>query len=151
MSMDTARHDEALADGTTFAVDGYPANWSELGYQVKLAWLQGHTSPKCTYTQACAILGMHRATQLRANHEHARERAAAVKRDHPTAAIELAKAEALPVQFGKHNGKTLGEIAAVDLMYLDWMAGQTWLRGTLLDGVLALCARHAREIERRIQ
>jgi hypothetical protein len=152
MTTTAARHLEELPGaGKKFFIDDYPPGWPEMLWTVKLSWLQAHTSPRASYSEAAQILGAHRAAQQRAAHEHSVKRAAAEQVDHAASRMTVETAAALPVQFGKHKGKTLGQVAADDLMYLDWMAGQAWLKGTLLDGVLTLCKLHEREIERRVR
>lgn len=56
------------------------------------------------------------------------------------------KSEDVIVSFGKYRGKTLGEIAAADMLYLDWLNGRD-LRPPLLEAVADLCERFGHEID----
>lgn len=48
----------------------------------------------------------------------------------------------IPLPFGKHKGRTLDQVAETNdgLRYLDWLVGQTWLRGDLRDSLEAYLA-----------
>jgi len=52
------------------------------------------------------------------------------------------------ITFGKYRGKTLGEIADADLLYLYWLNGRNGLKPERLkDAVADICNRSSREIE----
>lgn len=51
--------------------------------------------------------------------------------------------------FGKHKGRTLGDIAEQDVLYLDWLNGRE-LHGGLQEAVRWMCEEYAREIERAL-
>lgn len=53
-------------------------------------------------------------------------------------------AEVMP--FGKYRGKTLGEIAEIDVLYLDWVVDKIKNR-ELLATVGAVCRIYAHEID----
>jgi hypothetical protein len=52
--------------------------------------------------------------------------------------------------FGKYKGETLGDIAASDPAYLDWLAGLDNLYEDTRKAVDAICEKYAAEIERAI-
>jgi uncharacterized protein (DUF3820 family) len=62
---------------------------------------------------------------------------------------ETAKGVVMP--FGKHKGQTFEDIANDDVLYLDWLIGQDWLRGDLKECVQAACDEFAGEIDRRVR
>ena len=55
-------------------------------------------------------------------------------------------AEDVVMPFGKHDGKTLGWIAANDLMYLDWLAGADIRSRRLRRSIDAVARKYAHEI-----
>lgn len=61
--------------------------------------------------------------------------------------MTVEQAESIDMPFGKHRGKSLGDIAESDVLYLDWLVGQDWLRGDLKGAVGLLCEKHARRIQ----
>lgn len=64
--------------------------------------------------------------------------------------MTLAQAEAVVIQFGKHKGKRLGDIADADLLYLDYLNGLDLRSPRLLEAVATICAARAREIEETV-
>ncbi len=52
--------------------------------------------------------------------------------------------------FRTHQGKTLGYIADVDLLYLDWMNGLDIKNPKLLRAVAEICVKWSREIDRLV-
>jgi hypothetical protein len=64
--------------------------------------------------------------------------------------MTMESAEATVLCFGKHKGETLGQVAATDVLYLDWLAGQGWLKDNLLEAVLVLCKKHERRIDQLV-
>lgn len=50
--------------------------------------------------------------------------------------------------FGKYRGKTLGEIADADILYLDWLNGQEIKSPALLKAIAQICADRSHEIDR---
>ena len=49
--------------------------------------------------------------------------------------------------FGKHSGKTVEEVADVDLLYLDWLDGQEWFeKHYLYRTVERTCNKKSSEI-----
>lgn len=63
----------------------------------------------------------------------------------------LAQAKSFRLLFGKHEGKKLEEIAAEDILYLDWLNGQEWTRQDLKAAVAVLCKYYEREIDRAME
>jgi len=63
--------------------------------------------------------------------------------------MTIGEAEALQIHFGHygHRGLTLGEIAAEDPLYLDWLAGRTNLGVHLKEAISLLCTKHERRID----
>lgn len=59
--------------------------------------------------------------------------------------IDAARSVVMP--FGKHRGKTLGDIADTDILYLDWINGTDIRSGQLRAAVITLCTEYAQEIE----
>jgi len=57
------------------------------------------------------------------------------------------KSEDVVMPFGKYKGRSLGEIADEDLLYLDYVNGFEDLRPPLLQAVADICARRGREID----
>jgi len=53
--------------------------------------------------------------------------------------------------FGKHKGKTLGQIAERDLLYVDWLAGIGLRDHRLQQAVWHICAGRNHEIQRLIE
>jgi exodeoxyribonuclease X-like protein/putative quorum-sensing-regulated virulence factor len=49
--------------------------------------------------------------------------------------------------FGKYKGKTLGDIADEDLLYLDWLNGGVITSERLMIAVAGICEERRREIE----
>ena len=59
--------------------------------------------------------------------------------------MNLDQAHGVLMPFGKYKGKTLGEIADEDVLYLDWLVGvQVW--GKAGEAVKLLCEAYAAEI-----
>ena len=61
------------------------------------------------------------------------------------------RSEEVVIPFGKYRGKSLGEIADADLLYLDWLNGLDNLKPRLMKAVADLCARRAREIDSMLE
>ena len=62
--------------------------------------------------------------------------------------IECAESAIMP--FGKHKGRSLGDIADDDVLYLDWLIGQDWLKADLRECVSVVCESRSKEIDRMI-
>lgn len=132
-------------DGRDYTVAEYPRDWASWPFAAKATWLQSHTSPRCTYPQACAILSAHAAARRRAEAEHRakaeQEMAAKVASGSPLMSVEAAGQQL--VRFGRRwCGYTLAQIAQKDPGYLEWMAGRDWIKGELREAVLVLCHHH---------
>lgn len=144
MSMDSPKHVET-AGGREFTVDAYPEAWARWSFQAKVNFLLGHTSPRCTYAEACAILSAHAAARRRAEAEQ-RARASQELIDKQEAGGVLISVEAAGQKRitwrGVHMGQPLVVVAEKDPGYLAWMAGQDWIRGELREAVLVLCHHH---------
>jgi uncharacterized protein (DUF3820 family) len=52
--------------------------------------------------------------------------------------------------FGKHSGKTLGDILAEDPGYLDWLRDAEIRSNRLRQAVDEMCEKYAAEIERAV-
>jgi len=52
--------------------------------------------------------------------------------------------------FGKHSGKTLGDILAADPSYLDWLRDAEIRSDRLREAVDAMCEKYGAEIDRAI-
>jgi uncharacterized protein (DUF3820 family) len=59
-------------------------------------------------------------------------------------------AEDTIMPFGKHQGKTLGDILAEDPSYLDWLRDAEIRSERLRQAVDAMCEKYAAEIDRAI-
>ena len=55
--------------------------------------------------------------------------------------------EEFVMPFGKYKGRTLGDIADDDLLYLDWLAGIELKDRRLQQAVWHICAKRTHEIE----
>ena len=55
--------------------------------------------------------------------------------------------EDVVMPFGKHKGRTLGQIGDEDILYLDWLNGLDNLRPPLREAVADVCERRQHEIE----
>jgi hypothetical protein len=56
------------------------------------------------------------------------------------------------IHFGKHKGRTFGEIAQDHVLYLDWLAGQKWFEFRFPEKFHRLVAfLDDTEIEQRLQ
>jgi len=60
------------------------------------------------------------------------------------------EAEDMTMPFGKHQGKTLGDILAEDASYLDWLSGADIRSPRLKQAIEEMCEKYAAEIERAI-
>lgn len=137
--METSRHTETVGD-REYVVDGYPAEWASLPLAGKVAWLQGHTAPRCSFADAHRILSAHGQARRAAEAEALRSSYQALAEQSGGALMSLADAGAFRVTFGQtHYGKTLAEISENDRQYLSWMARQGWIRGKLREAVLVMC------------
>lgn len=138
-----------VVGGREFTVEPYPHTWDAHTFAGKVFWLQRHTTPRCTYSQACAILSAHAAAR-RAKERETRARAEqelAEKQASGSPVLSVDEAGRQLVHFGhKWCGYTLTEIVAKDPGYLDWMSRQDWIRGTLREAVLVLCHHHREAI-----
>lgn len=63
--------------------------------------------------------------------------------------ITAAEAEIIP--FGKHKGKKLGTIADTDILYLDWLVGQTINSTHLRVAVGVICEARSGEIAQAME
>jgi uncharacterized protein (DUF3820 family) len=61
------------------------------------------------------------------------------------------KCEDVKMLFGKHKGKTLGDILADDPAYLDWLSDADITNQTLRQGVEQMNEKYAAEIERAVE
>jgi hypothetical protein len=55
------------------------------------------------------------------------------------------------LHFGKHRGLRLREVAAEDVVYLDYLAGLKDLDPSLRPAVDYACKKYGREIDRRVR
>jgi hypothetical protein len=60
------------------------------------------------------------------------------------------KCEDQIMPFGKHKGKTLGDILAEEPSYLDFLAGLDDLRSPLHEAVIEMNEKYAAEIEKSL-
>lgn len=58
--------------------------------------------------------------------------------------------EDVVMPFGKHSGKTLGDIVADDPSYLDWLRDADIRSNRLRQAVDAMCEKYAAEIDRAL-
>jgi len=65
--------------------------------------------------------------------------------------MSLEEAEAVRLPFGKHRGRTLGEIAAADVLYLDWLIGRDIRSDRLALALAMVCEDRHREIADRLE
>jgi hypothetical protein len=65
--------------------------------------------------------------------------------------MTILEAERIRMPFGKHRNLTLAEIAAVDVLYLDWLAGLTNLDAYLREAIDLLCKKHERAIDKAME
>lgn len=61
--------------------------------------------------------------------------------------VTPADPEDMTMPFGKHRGRTLGEIADDDILHLDWLAGTEIRNRRLQQAVGEICRRRSHEIE----
>lgn len=64
--------------------------------------------------------------------------------------MTLLEAKELQLTWGKHAGKKLGEVAELDVTYLDFLAGKTWLDFHFAGGVAVLCEAYGRKPKQTI-
>ncbi len=58
--------------------------------------------------------------------------------------------EDVTMPFGKHSGKTLGDILAEDPSYLDWLRDADIRSAAVREAVDEMCEKYAAEIERAV-
>jgi hypothetical protein len=148
LSLEIQRHTETVGE-REWIIDAYPENWAAHTFAGKATWLQRHTSPRCTYAQACQILSAHAAERRRAEAEqHAKAAQELIdKQEAGGVLMSVEEAGRRLVRFGGvHLGHTLAHVAAHDPSYLAWMAGQSWIAGEQREAVLVLCHHHREAI-----
>ena len=65
--------------------------------------------------------------------------------------MSLQQAEAVVMPFGKYKGRNLGEIAKIDLLYLDWLVGKDIRSDRLALALTVICEGRHREIVGRVE
>lgn len=63
---------------------------------------------------------------------------------------DLKAARAVVMPFGKHKGKTLGQIEDEDLLYLDWLVDQDIKSGRLRTAITQIHLANGDRIQQRI-
>lgn len=63
----------------------------------------------------------------------------------------MAEATDTVMPFGKYEGRTLGDIAEHDPLYIDWLSGLNDLRQPLADAVQEVADQYEAEIESALE
>lgn len=64
--------------------------------------------------------------------------------------MTLAQARNNQMPFGKHKGRKLKDIEEHDLLYLDWLIGQDYVKGWLREAATLICEARAQDIQSKI-
>jgi len=65
--------------------------------------------------------------------------------------MTVQEAEKIQMPFGKYKGKSLGAIADEDVLYLDWLLGETIKWETLRTAIGVICEDRVDEIRRKTE